>query len=235
MATASDHRSLPSARDRTGVALASAGLGVVILVTVAFYGTGASALVAIGVAAGYAFGLSAALLQRNTRHWRRLLARIEAETRRRLASTEQASSFSARVFLERLGQECRRSGRYGLELTVLRLRCDPDAVAKLGAPDDAAAAIVTATAARLRSEDVVGRLSELEYAFFLPHTNRAGAEIVVGRFDTLGELVASVGMAEFGDDGMEPNDLLRAAGADAERRLRHAERERGWNQRTLVN
>src|SRR3954471_14914352 len=207
MATASDHRSLPSARDRTGVALASAGLGIVILVTVAFYGTGASALVAIGVAAGYAFGLSAALVQRNTRHWRRLLARIEAETRRRLASTEQTSSFSARIFLERLDQECRRSSRYGPDLSVLRLRCAPDVVAKLGAPDDAAAAIVTASAARLRSEDVAGRLSELEYAFFLPHTNRAGAEIVIGRFDTLGDLVASVGSAEFGDDGTEPNDL----------------------------
>ena len=49
--------------------------GIVILVTVAFYGTGASALMAIGVAAGSAFGLSAALVQRNTRHWRRLLTR----------------------------------------------------------------------------------------------------------------------------------------------------------------
>src|SRR5437868_3238142 len=102
MATASDHRSLPSARDRTGVALASAGLGVVILVTVAFYGTGASALMAIGVAAGYAFGLSAALVRRNTKHWRHLLARLEAETRRRLATIEENSTFSAQFFLERL-------------------------------------------------------------------------------------------------------------------------------------
>ena len=75
MATPSEHRSLPSARDKTGVALAFAGLGIVIVVTIAFYGTGASALVAIGIAAGYAFGLSAALVQRNSLHVGRPLVR----------------------------------------------------------------------------------------------------------------------------------------------------------------
>jgi GGDEF domain-containing protein len=118
---------------------------------------------------------------------------------------------------------------------VIRLRCDAYALAQLGAADDAGAAVITATAAYLRSEDVVGRLSENEYAFFLPHTNRAGAEVVIGRLDALGALVESLGLAVFGEDGTEPNDLLRVAGADAERRLKHAERERGWNQRSLVN
>ena len=235
MATASQQRSTGVLRDRIGVAWAVGGLCVVILATVAFYGAGVSAGFATGVAAAYAVALSAALLKRNTRHWRLLLARVEAETRRRLASTEQASAFSARFFLERLGQECRRSGRYGLELSVLRLRCDAYAVAQLGAGDDAGAAVITATAAYLRSEDVVGRLSENEYAFFLPHTNRTGADVVIGRLDALGALVESLGLAVYGEDGTEPNDLLRVAGADAERRLKHAERERGWNQRSLVN
>ena len=207
---------------------------MVVLATVAFYGAGVSAGFATGVAAAYAFALSIALVRRNTRHWLRLLARIEADTRRRLASTEQESSFSARFFLERLGQECRRSARYGLPLSIIRLRCDSYAVAQLGAADDAGATVVTATAANLRAEDVVGRLSEIEYAFFLPHTNRAGAEVVIARLDALGALVESLGLAVFGEDGTEPNDLLRSAGADAERRLKHAERERGWNQRTLV-
>jgi GGDEF domain-containing protein len=118
---------------------------------------------------------------------------------------------------------------------VLRLRCDAYAVSKLGAADDAGVAVITATAAYLRSEDVVGRLSELEYAFFLPHTNRAGAEVVIGRLDALGPLVESLGLAVYREDAIEPNDLLRVAGADAERRQKHAERERGWNQRSLVN
>jgi len=61
------------------------------------------------------------------------------------------------------------------------------------------------------------------------------SEIVIGRFDALGGLVASIGMAVFGEDGSEPNDLLRAAGGDAERRLAQAERERRWNLRELVN
>jgi GGDEF domain-containing protein len=235
MATTSQQRSSGVLHDHIGLACAVGGLSVVTLAAVAFYGAGVSSAFAIGVAAGYAFALSAALVGRSTRHWRRLLSRIETETRRRLASTEQASSFSPRFFLERLDQECRRSNRYGLELSVIRLRCNPQAVARLGAADDAAAAVVTATAARLRSEDVIGRLSELEYAFFLPHTNRAGAEIVAGRLAEIGDLVESLGLAVFKDDAFEANDLLRVAGADAERRLRHAEGERRWNQKTLVN
>jgi GGDEF domain-containing protein len=234
MATSRQHH-LRIPRDHIGVALAAGGLGVVILITVTFYGAGTGALVAIGVAAGYAFGLSAALVKRNTGHWRNVLERIQSEMRSRLANVEENSMFSPRFFLDRLAQECRRSGRYKLDLAVMRLRCHPDAVAKLGEYHHAATEIFTATATRLRTEDVAGRLSEHEYAFFLPHTNRAGAEIVLGRFDSLDGLVASVGIAVFGDDGTEPNDLLRAAGADAERRLRHAERERGWNQRSLVN
>jgi GGDEF domain-containing protein len=235
MGTNSRQRSSGVWHDHIGVAWAMGGLGVVTLATVAFYGAGVNAGFATGVAAIYAVALSAALVKRNTRHWRLLLARVEAETRQRLASTEQASGFSARFFLDRLGQECRRSGRYGLDLSVIRLRCDASEVARLGAAEDASAAVLTATAAHLRSEDVVGRLNDLEYAFFLPHTKRTGAEIVLERLDALGPLVESIGLAVFGEDGVEPNDLLRAAGADAERRLMHAERERGWNQRTLVN
>ena len=235
MVATSKQRSTGVLGDHIGIAWAIGGLGVVMLATVAFYGAGIGAGFATVVAAAYAVALSAALVKRNTRHWRLLLARVEAETRRRLASTEEASGISARFFLERLGQECRRSGRYGLDLSVIRLRCDAAEVAKLGVAEDASAAVLTATAAHLRSEDVVGRLNDLEYAFFLPHTKGAGAELVLERLDALGPLVESVGLAVFGEDGTEPNDLLRAAGADAERRLRHAERERGWNQRTLVN
>jgi hypothetical protein len=88
MATASQQRSTGVLRDRIGVAWALGGLCVVVLATVAFYGAGVSAGFATGVAAAYAVALSAALLKRNTRHWRLLLARVEAETRRRLASTE---------------------------------------------------------------------------------------------------------------------------------------------------
>src|SRR5688572_15747649 len=131
MATTLQQRSSSVLRDRIGVAWTIGGLGVVTLAAVAFYGSGVSAGFAIGVAAVYAISLSAALVRRNTRHWRHLLARIEAETRRRLASTEQASTFSARFFLERLGQECRRSSRYKLDLSVIRLRCDAGAVGKL--------------------------------------------------------------------------------------------------------
>jgi GGDEF domain-containing protein len=235
MGANSQQRSSGVLSDHIGIAWAIGGLGVVILATVAFYGAGVSAGFATGVATAYAVALSAALVKRNTRHWRLLLARVEAETRRRLASTEQTSTFSAQFFLERLGQECRRSVRYGLDLSVVRLRCDAAEVAKLGAGEQASAAVLTATAAHLRSEDVVGRLSDLEYAFFLPHTKRVGAEIVLARLDALGPLVEAIGLAVFGEDGMEPNDLLRAAGADSERRLVHAERERGWNQRSLVN
>ena len=235
MAPASNYRSYQFLRDRIGVALAAGGLGLVTLVAFLAFGAGGSALIAIGIAAAFGFGLAAALVRRNTRYWHRLLARIDAETRRRLANSEQSSSFSTRVFLERLGQECGRSSRYSLEMTVLRVRCDAVAVAHLGASTDAAAAIVTMTAACLRSEDVVGRLGELEYAYFLPHTGRAGAEVVLERIDGLGPLIESIGMAVFREDGIEPNNLLRAAGADGERRLRQAETMRGWNQRMLVN
>jgi hypothetical protein len=234
MATTQHQRSSHVTHDYTSVAWALGGLGVVALAAVAFYGAGVSSVFAIAVAAVYAIGLSAALLRRNTRHWRRLLTRIEAETRRRLDTTAQASTFSAPFFLERLEQECRRSKRYGLSLSVILLRCDPHAVARLGAPEDAGAAVIHAAAVYLRSEDVVGRLSDLEYAFFLPHTPRAGAEIVLNRLTALEDLVESLGLAVFGDDAYEPNNLLRHAGLDAERRLKLAETQRGWNQRAIV-
>jgi GGDEF domain-containing protein len=235
MATGQQQRSSHVTRDYTNVAWGLGGLGVVALVAVAFYGAGVSSVFAIAVAAVYAFSLSAALLRRNTRHWRRLLSRIEVETRRRLDTSAQVSTFSAAFFLERLEQECRRTKRYGLALSVIRLRCDAHAVAKLGAPDDAAAAVIHAAAAYLRSEDVVGRLSDLEYAFFLPHTPRAGAEVVLDRLKGLEDLVESLGLAVFSDDAWEPNSLLRAAGLDAERRLKLAETQRGWNQRAIVS
>jgi GGDEF domain-containing protein len=235
MASASRYRPYQILRDRIGIALAFGGLGLVTVVSLVLFGAGAHALIAIGIAGVFGVALASALVQRNTRHWHRMLARIEAETRRRLASTEQSSSFSARVFMERLAQECRRSNRYGLELTVLRVRCDAVAVAHLGASDEAAVAIVTSTAACLRSEDVVGRLSDLEYAYFLPHTGRQGAEVVLERIDGLGALVDCIGLAVFREDGIDADELLRQAGIDGERRLRHAETMRGWNQRMLVN
>jgi GGDEF domain-containing protein len=216
------HRSGGVIRDRTNLAWALGGLAVVALVTVAFNGVGVSSAFAIAVAAAYGLALSTVLLRRNTRHWRRLLARIEHETRRRLLSTEQATSFSTRFFLERLAQECHRSRRYGLDLSVIRLRCDAQEVARLGSGDDAGVAVVTAAAERLCSEDVVGRLSVLEFAFFLPHTDRAGAEVVLERLGALEALIESLGLAVFGDDAADVNGLLRAAGA------------RGWNQRALV-
>jgi len=221
--------------DRIGFALAAGGLGLVTLVALAVYGAALHAVVAVALAAAFAFALSTALVSRSTRHWRRLLTRAEAETKRRIASSEQASLFSSRVFLDRLSQECGRSTRYGLDLTVLYLRCDAVAVAHYGASDDAAVKIVTTTATCLRSEDVVGRLGELEYGFFLPHTQRPGAEVVLERIRGLGPLVETVGLGVFREDGLERQDRLQAARADAERRQRQAEVARGWNQRTLVS
>lgn len=221
--------------DRIGFALAAAGLALVTLVSLAVYGAAFNAVFAIALAGAFAFALSAALVSRSTRHWRRLLIRLEAETKRRITSSEQSSLFSSRVFLDRLSQECGRSTRYGLELTVLYLRCDAVVLAHYGASDDAAVKIVTTTSTCLRSEDVVGRLGELEYGFFLPHTQRPGAEVVLERIRSLGPLVETIGLAVFREDGLEPQDLLQAARADAERRQREAEVARGWNQRTLVS
>ena len=231
---AASQRSTGILRDRTMVAWALGGLVVVTLLTVSFQGFGPRSAYSVAVAAAYAFALAVALLRRSNRHWRRLLARIEEETRRRLSTAAQSSTISPQFFLERLGQECRRSSRYGLEMSVIRLRCDAHTVAHLGDEDHHGAAVLHAAAALLRSEDVFGRLSELEFAFFLPHTNRSGAEIVLNRLGALGELVESLGLAVFGDDAAEPHDLLRAAGADGQRRMKLTETQRSWNQRAVV-
>jgi GGDEF domain-containing protein len=234
MPEGSEHRFLQRT-DRTGAAWALGGLLLVALAIVAFNGTGPGSAFATAVAAAYGFALSAALLRRNTQRWRRTTARIEEETRRRLASSEQVSSFSPRVFLDRLAQECRRSHRYGLELAVIRMRCDQLHVAHLGRSDTAGVAVVTAAAEHLRSEDVVGRLSETEFAFFLPHTNRAGAEVVLERLEGLGALAESMGIAVLGEDAGDANGLLLAAERDAERRFQLAETKRKWNQKTIVS
>jgi GGDEF domain-containing protein len=171
---------------------------------------------------------------------RRALAALEARIVERLTSYDPAGSlFSAEFLRTRLEQECRRSNRYGLSLAVIAVRV----LTSRGAGELQTWARIShfmvSTAARaLRSEDFAGYIGGLTYAFVLPHTDRAGAEVVLKR---LGEQTAAfrpgigLGLAIYREDGGDTAELLTAAQTDIVHRLRSDTLKAAWNEGTSLD
>jgi hypothetical protein len=167
--------------------------------------------------------------------FQRALARLEARVLERLAAAdEEGSLFSASFFRTRLEQESRRASRYGLPLSVVVVRFLKP---RGGDTDDGWARttnVLVATAAQvIRSEDVAGYLGRMRYGLILPHTDRAGAEVVLQRLaGHLAPLQPGVGLgvAVYRDDGVAAEELIAAAERDIARRVRGVGVPRAWNE-----
>ncbi len=127
--------------------------------------------------------------------------------------------FSPRDFLARLEQECRRSLRYQLHLSVLYLKCERDPEASPNhARERLRARIRNIAESTIRVEDLVGEVSAFEYAFYFPHTERLGVKIVAGRIaEALGDQAASAGIAVMPYDGRDARELILNAEREARR------------------
>ncbi len=163
--------------------------------------------------------------------------RVAAEIDRRLGEFDPAASvFTRSMFEARLNQECARSARYKLSMTVMMLSVQ--AMPKATGGNDWAAVssvVVGATARLLRSEDIVGYVGGLEYAFCFPHTDGKGAEIAARRLEkALAELGPAVGVAEYGADGTTAAELLDACRQSSIRRLAVRARTGTWNEDPAV-
>ena len=110
-------------------------------------------------------------------------------------------------FEERVGQELYRSRRYKTQTTVLLVRIP--AVSRR-----AARSLYTFVSSQLRTIDTAGLMGTGDYGICLPHTDKAGGEVVASRIRTfMDEYDPMVGVASYGDDGVEFAELFDAAEA----------------------
>jgi GGDEF domain-containing protein len=148
------------------------------------------------------------------------LQRVRRQVFARIAHFELHASMSSQYFLRRLQQECHRSRRYQLPLTLVVMQSRMED--REGQPDlerHLKNSVLTMVAVEMRREDVVGQLGELEYGFYLPHTGQAGGLLVLKRvMASFAGYSPRVGMAEYGEDGNDASSLVEAAREDAEHR-----------------
>ena len=110
-------------------------------------------------------------------------------------------------FEERVAQELYRSRRYKTLTTVLLVRIP--AVSRR-----AARSLYTFVSTQLRAIDTAGLMGTGDYGICLPHTDKAGGEVVASRIRTfMDEYHPMVGVASYGDDGAEFRELFDAAEA----------------------
>ncbi|MBL8672264.1 MAG: diguanylate cyclase [Alphaproteobacteria bacterium] len=113
------------------------------------------------------------------------LKTLEAELRRLATSDPLTGAANRRFFLERANAEWERFRRYGRPLAVLML--DIDHFKRIndtyGHPvgDEALRALTAAIGAKLRNNDMLGRLGGEEFAVLLPETGLQGAEVMAER------------------------------------------------------
>jgi ABC-type multidrug transport system fused ATPase/permease subunit len=131
------------------------------------------------------YGLTAAAISSYSRsRQEHRMERIEDAVQRRLQEFDPANSgLSLRSFHARLDDEVRRSVRYGIDLSVVVLRLGNESVS-LSHLQETTAAVVAFAAHALRMNDMAAYLGAYDYAFALPHTDRASAEVVMSRLAT---------------------------------------------------
>lgn len=112
-------------------------------------------------------------------------------------------------FEKRVEQELYRSRRYETETTVLVVHIP--AISR-----GAARSLRDFVSSQLRLIDTAGLLGNGDYGICLPHTPKDGGEVVAGRIrDFMHEYEPSVGVASFGSDGTEFDELFSVAEARA--------------------
>jgi diguanylate cyclase (GGDEF)-like protein len=168
----------------------------------------------------------------------RLTAHLEAsrEAYRRLSGEDGLTGVgNYRSMVEMLRHEIPRHRRHGREFTLLTLDLDNfKAVNEIHGhlTGDLVLAVIASTIElRVRTEDVVFRQGGDEFAVLAPETGREQAERLAERIaEALNQissgrvqLSASIGMAVFPHDGVEPGELLDNADAS----LRYGKRGGG--------
>src|SRR3954449_4866227 len=180
---------------------------------------------------------------RGTRENQELHQRLEAASRQIASLQSQLQMQTGRdpltgmleltPFMNSLGQELERAGRYGRPVSVVRLDIDAFEAVNIqyGRPagDRVLAAAGRAVAGQTRAQDVCCRVAGDQFALLLPETDAAGgaicAERILGVLERLSAegvegLRASAGVAPF-ERGQTGEPLLAAAGAA----LRHAQED----------
>jgi hypothetical protein len=151
---------------------------------------------------------------RNLDHQRRLVVRSAEKIASRLREFAAGDwTLSADYFQARLEQEIGRAKRYDMPLSVMFMQ-----VSLAGLSEGPA--VVAAGSALLRNEDIFAPMGRGEYAFFLPQTEEAGAQVVMTRLtDALEDYLSIFGIACLSPERMNAKLLLDAARANARRRL----------------
>jgi len=158
----------------------------------------------------------------------------------RLAVTDDITDiYNSRFLNAALGREIRRAGRYGQELSILRIEIDQlDACREERGELNTGALlrnVAMLLAQRVRAFDLMARDGESSFVLMLPQTNRKGAVELAERVraavaetafapSEAGSITVSLGVACFPGDADEGKALL----AISERTLQRAQ-ERGGN------
>ena len=135
-------------------------------------------------------------------HPRRLERQVEQG--KRLAIYDHETGLFAEWYLAmRLDEECGRAGRYSQELSVILIAVEPS---EDRMTDEAR--VLEAIRVKLRAVDLAGCLGTARYLLVLPHTDSAGAEVLLGRLRELATFDAAI--AQFPADGNSATELYAA-------------------------
>jgi len=129
----------------------------------------------------------------------------QVEHGRRLAIYDHETGLFAEWYLAmRLDEECSRAGRYTEELSVVLIAVEPSAD-RISDEDH----VLDAIRVKLRSVDLAGCLGTARFLLVLPHTDAAGANVLLERLRELATFDAAI--AAFPADGSSATELYAAA------------------------
>jgi diguanylate cyclase (GGDEF)-like protein len=165
----------------------------------------------------------------------RQIAQLQTQLQQQTGRDPLTGMLELTPFMNSLGQELERAGRYGRPVSVVRLDIDAFEAVNIqyGRPagDRVLAAAGRAVAGQTRAQDVCCRVAGDQFALLLPETDAAGAAVcaerILGVLEKLSAegvegLRASAGVAPF-ERGQSGERLLAAAGAA----LRQAQEDGG--------
>jgi GGDEF domain-containing protein len=130
-----------------------------------------------------------------------------------LAIYDRMSGRLSRWYFElRLQEECERSKRYGLSLTVFRLKVQPDNSKPLAERLALASPALESLTSKVRGTDLIASLGETEIAICLVQCDFSGAALALPRLlEDVEHVDWQVGLAIYPDDGLAGKHLLELA------------------------
>jgi diguanylate cyclase (GGDEF)-like protein len=165
----------------------------------------------------------------------RQIAQLQSQLQKQRGRDPLTGMLELTPFMNSLGQELGRAGRYGRPVTVVRIDIDNFEAVNIQvgrqAGDKVLAAAARMIAGQTRAQDIACRVAGDQFAILLPETDAAGgatcAERILGVLERLTAegvdgLRASAGVAPF-ERGQNAERLLAASGAA----LRQAQEDGG--------